>query len=172
MFTTALLRGVARLLIVTVTAMTLQPLTAAAQASRAQSAQPAAAGPGERYAKQLGDIEETLMGAAPQVFFKGKLPADWVTVKAKVKTLRDQSRQLQQIEAAEQVLKKLGLRQVRVRHHDTVARIEVAPEEFPLVLEHREAIERELRALGYRYVTLDLKGFRSGSLNEGLKTGK
>jgi uncharacterized protein len=79
---------------------------------------------------------------------------------------------LQQIEAAEQVLKKLGLRQVRVRHHDTIARIEVAPEEFPLVLEHREAIERELRALGYRYVTLDLKGFRSGSLNEGLKTGK
>jgi uncharacterized protein len=79
---------------------------------------------------------------------------------------------LQQIEAAEQVLKKLGLRQVRVRHHDTVARIEVAPEEFPLVLEHREAIERDLRALGYRYVTLDLKGFRSGSLNEGLKTGK
>jgi len=79
---------------------------------------------------------------------------------------------LQQIEAAEQVLKKLGLRQVRVRHHDTVARIEVELEEFPLVLEHREAIERELRALGYRYVTLDLKGFRSGSLNEGLKAGK
>jgi uncharacterized protein len=78
---------------------------------------------------------------------------------------------LNQIEAAEQVLKKLGLRQVRVRHHDTVARIEVPPEEIPLVIEHRESIERELRALGYRYVTLDLKGFRSGSLNEGLKPG-
>jgi len=76
---------------------------------------------------------------------------------------------LHQIEAAEQFLKDVGLRQVRVRHHDTVARIEAEPEAFPLIMEHREAIERRLRELGYRYVTLDLKGFRSGSLNEGLK---
>jgi len=75
---------------------------------------------------------------------------------------------LSQIEQAEKLLKQLGFGQLRVRHHDTVARIEVPPEEFPRVLEHRIAIEEGLTALGYRYVTLDLKGFRSGSLNEGL----
>lgn len=76
---------------------------------------------------------------------------------------------LSQIERAEQVLRRLGFTQLRVRHHDQIARIEVPPEDFPRVLEQREAIERGLRELGYRYVTLDLKGFRSGSLNEGLK---
>lgn len=76
---------------------------------------------------------------------------------------------LEQIEQAERFLKNLGLEQVRVRHHDTVARIEVMPEDFPKVLEHREAIDRAFREFGYRYVTLDLLGFRSGSLNEALK---
>jgi uncharacterized protein len=76
---------------------------------------------------------------------------------------------LAQIEGAEEVLKGLGFAQLRVRHHDQIARIEVPASDFPRVLEHREAIERGLAALGYRYVTLDLKGFRSGSLNEGLK---
>ncbi len=75
---------------------------------------------------------------------------------------------LSRIESAEKLLKSLGFGQLRVRHHDDVARIEVPPEDFPRVLEHREAIERGLTALGYRYVTLDLKGFRSGSLNAGL----
>jgi uncharacterized protein len=75
---------------------------------------------------------------------------------------------LSQIEQAEKLLKELGFTQLRVRHHDSVARIEVPPAEFPRVLEHRAAIEQGLTALGYRYVTLDLKGFRSGSLNEGL----
>jgi len=78
---------------------------------------------------------------------------------------------LSQIEQAEKLLKQLGFSQLRVRHHDTVARIEVPPEEFPRVLAHRVAIEAGLTALGYRYVTLDLKGFRSGSLNEGLGKG-
>ena len=76
---------------------------------------------------------------------------------------------LSQIEKAERVLKRLGFPQLRVRHHDDVARIEVPPEDFPRVVEHREALLDELQALGYRYVTLDLQGFRSGSLNEGLK---
>lgn len=76
---------------------------------------------------------------------------------------------LSQIERAEQLLKSLGFAQLRVRHHDQIARIEVPPEDFARVLEQREAIERGLTGLGYRYVTLDLKGFRSGSLNEGLK---
>jgi uncharacterized protein len=76
---------------------------------------------------------------------------------------------LSQIERAEQLLKSLGFTQLRVRHHDQIARIEVLPDDFSRVLEQRETIERGLSELGYRYVTLDLKGFRSGSLNEGLK---
>ncbi len=53
-----------------------------------------------------------------------------------------------------------------MRHHGEVARIEVEPADLPAVLEHRERITTRLRNLGYRYVTLDLAGFRSGSMNE------
>jgi uncharacterized protein len=73
------------------------------------------------------------------------------------------------IEAAEQILKNLGLRQVRVRHHGPVARIEVEPEDFENVLANREEIIHQIEALGYSYATLDLAGFRSGSLNKELK---
>ena len=76
---------------------------------------------------------------------------------------------LKQIEKAEKALKELGFGQLRVRHHDDVARIEVPPEDFPRVLEQRERIDDALRNLGYRFVTLDLRGFRSGSLNEGIR---
>ena len=79
---------------------------------------------------------------------------------------------LEQIDKAEKFLRTLGLAQLRVRHHGTVARIEVPLDDLPKLLEHRESIDRELRALGYRYVTVDLRGFRSGSLNDGLNTGK
>jgi uncharacterized protein len=79
---------------------------------------------------------------------------------------------LKQIESAERALKALGFGQLRVRHHQDVARIEVPPEDFPRVLAQRDAIDAALRALGYGYVTLDLRGFRSGSLNEGLKGTK
>jgi len=75
---------------------------------------------------------------------------------------------LSQIEQAEQFLRELGLTQLRVRHHVDLARIEVPPEAFDTVLAHRERIEARLRELGYRFVTLDLKGFRSGSMNEAL----
>lgn len=78
---------------------------------------------------------------------------------------------LSQIEQAEAFLRSLGFTQLRVRHHETIARIEVPPGDFPRVLEHREAIEAALREAGYRYVTLDLRGFRSGSLNEGVRRG-
>ena len=76
---------------------------------------------------------------------------------------------LDQIGAAEAFLRGIGLRQLRVRHHNDVARIEVEPEHLPLVLEHRERIVRRFKNLGYKYVTLDLAGFRSGSMNEGLQ---
>ena len=75
---------------------------------------------------------------------------------------------LTRIAKAEEILHDLGLRQVRVRHYDDIARIEIEPEEFPRLLEDdvRSAISRKFRSIGYSYVTLDLEGFRSGSLNE------
>jgi uncharacterized protein len=77
---------------------------------------------------------------------------------------------LDRIGASEAFLRGLGIRQLRVRHHDDVARIEVELEALPIVVEHRERIVRRLKNLGYKYVTLDLAGFRSGSMNEGLGT--
>lgn len=76
---------------------------------------------------------------------------------------------LTQVELAEQALRNLGLHQIRVRHHDTIARIEVEPSELDTILAHREVIISELQSLGYTYITLDLAGFRSGSLNTVLK---
>lgn len=76
---------------------------------------------------------------------------------------------LDQLGAAEAFLRGLGLRQLRVRHHNEVARIEVEPDAMPALVEHRDRIVRRLKNLGYKYVTLDLAGFRSGSMNEGVK---
>lgn len=72
---------------------------------------------------------------------------------------------LAQIEAAEDVLAELGLRQLRVRHHDQIARIEVLPEDMPVVIAHHAEINARLREAGYTFVTLDLAGFKSGSLS-------
>jgi uncharacterized protein len=80
---------------------------------------------------------------------------------------------LRQIDAAEQYLRSLGYRQCRVRHHDKIARIELPKDELARVfLEgHHEPIVLKLKELGYSYVTLDLQGFRSGSMNETLGLG-
>ena len=78
---------------------------------------------------------------------------------------------LGRIEQAEMVLRRLGLRRLRVRHHDQVARIEVDPGDFALILQRREEIVAGFKQAGYAYVTLDLAGFRSGSLNEALVSG-
>jgi uncharacterized protein len=77
---------------------------------------------------------------------------------------------LKQVEAAEVFLRSLGIRQLRVRHHGDVARIEVDRVGRDALLrdENRQAVVERLRSLGYLYVTVDLAGFRSGSLNEGL----
>jgi uncharacterized protein len=75
---------------------------------------------------------------------------------------------LTQVERAEAMLRGLGIRQLRVRHHDQVARIEVEAGDFPTLLAHREEVVTALKAVGYNYVTLDLAGFRSGSMNETL----
>ena len=77
---------------------------------------------------------------------------------------------LRMIERAEQALRTLGFRVCRVRHHDELARVELGRDEMPRALEPEiaSAIVRELKAIGYRYVSLDLQGYRLGSLNEGL----
>ncbi len=73
---------------------------------------------------------------------------------------------LGRIDRAEALLRGLGLRQVRVRHHGDTARIEVDPADIGRVAGMREAIVGGLKKLGYAYVTLDLEGYRTGSLNE------
>lgn len=75
---------------------------------------------------------------------------------------------LAQVESAENVLAELGFTQYRVRHHEDVARLEIAEDELPRALELRERLQDAIKACGYRFVTLDLGGFRSGSLNEGV----
>ena len=77
---------------------------------------------------------------------------------------------LTQIGKAERALRRLGFRQVRVRHHDAVARIEVGVDELSRLLDGdvREQVVAAVRSAGYLYVTLDLQGYRTGSLNESL----
>lgn len=72
---------------------------------------------------------------------------------------------LRQIEGAEDVLVALGFRQFRIRHHNEIARIELPVEDFPQAIAQHMQITTGVKATGYRFVTLDLAGFRSGSLN-------
>ena len=78
---------------------------------------------------------------------------------------------LRQIERAESVLRDLGFRIFRVRHHDETARLEIAKAEMPRALdpEINARLVSSLKALGYQYVSLDLQGYRLGSLNEALR---
>jgi uncharacterized protein len=78
---------------------------------------------------------------------------------------------LRTIERAEEALRGMGFRVCRVRHHDDLARIEFGQDELARAIEPatRERIVAELRAIGYRQVTVDLRGYRMGSLNEGLR---
>lgn len=75
---------------------------------------------------------------------------------------------LHMIDAAEQYLLDLGFRQVRVRHHGEIARIEVAPEERRKFFDEKvmDSVADRLKNIGFSYVTLDLKGYRTGSMNE------
>ena len=80
---------------------------------------------------------------------------------------------LRQVDRAEALLRAMGFRQVRVRHHGDVARIEVDPDELPFALDPptARAISAALRSIGFRWVCLDLEGYRTGSLNEALPPG-
>lgn len=77
-------------------------------------------------------------------------------------------RKIEQVDQAEIFLATLGFNQVRVRHHENVARIEVTPEEIVELVKHREQIQLKLTSLGFAYVSLDLRGYRTGSMNEEL----
>ena len=81
---------------------------------------------------------------------------------------------LQQIDKAEDVLKQLGLKTFRVRHHKDIARIEIHPEDMYLIFEdnNRTKMVNGIKDAGYAHVTLDLSGFKSGSLNDYIKTNK
>jgi len=78
------------------------------------------------------------------------------------------TKELGMVDRAEEFLFGLGFKQVRVRHYQNLARIEVFPEEMGRFMEDglRERVVSHLKSLGYKYVTLDLQGFRSGSMNE------
>ncbi len=73
---------------------------------------------------------------------------------------------LRQVERAEDFLYRYGFKQLRVRHYEGLARVEVLPEQMSMLLAHRDEIIRHLKSLGFRYVTMDLQGFRSGSMND------
>lgn len=75
---------------------------------------------------------------------------------------------LGRVERAERALRQLGLRELRVRHYDDSARLEVPVGDLAAVLAQREDVVAAIKAAGYRYVTLDLEGFRSGNLNDSL----
>ena len=76
---------------------------------------------------------------------------------------------LSAVEAAEEFLRSAGFNQLRVRIHGTIARIEVLPEDFDKVIKLHEEISSRLKSLNFDYVTLDLQGYRVGSMNLGLK---
>jgi len=75
---------------------------------------------------------------------------------------------LSQVEQAEEALHALGFRQVRVRHHGDLARIEISRAELPgaLSIESLDTITAALKPLGFLYITLDMQGYRSGSMND------
>jgi len=81
------------------------------------------------------------------------------------------STSLHQVEKAEEIIRRLGVRQVRVRHHGNIARIEVSPADFQKLLKAPVSarIVKEIKGLGYEYVTLDMQGYRTGSMNDPLR---
>lgn len=76
---------------------------------------------------------------------------------------------LKMIEKAEEIIHELGVKQFRVRFHDEIARIEVLKDDFHIVLDHSDNIVKKFKQLGFKHITLDIQGYRMGSLNEGLQ---
>ena len=98
----------------------------------------------------------------PTYVFKGRNRMNEIVMGERV---ADNREALRQIEAAEAAIKALGFSQVRVRHHGDVARIEVEPNELARLVSERARIVAALQSAGYRFVSLDLEGYATGSLN-------
>ncbi|MBM7599249.1 uncharacterized protein JOC34_001617 [Virgibacillus halotolerans] len=73
---------------------------------------------------------------------------------------------IEQVDQAERFIMNLGFKMVRVRHHGEVARVEVTPEDMPELLKQHDKVQMKLTSLGFTYVSLDLRGYRTGSMNE------
>lgn len=76
---------------------------------------------------------------------------------------------LKQVEDAEAYLNSLGIKQFRVRYHNEVARIEVSKNDFDKIIKHSDNIVQQFKKLGFKYIALDMDGYRTGSLNEVLE---
>lgn len=79
---------------------------------------------------------------------------------------------LARLDQCEKYLRDLGFRQFRVRHHDTLCRIEVEPQDIPRLVDLREGVNARFKEMGYTYVTIDLEGYRSGKMNDTLSKGE
>ena len=75
-------------------------------------------------------------------------------------------KKLDMVDRSEQLLLDMGFHQLRVRIHGNIARIEVMPDEFEKLIKNRENIYTRLKSFGFDYVTMDLQGYRTGSMNE------
>jgi len=134
--------------------------------------------PGNKAAKTLdvrSPLAEAKMTKADIRFFSKKLdlptadiPASPCLASRVTYGLQVTKQRLKQVEQAEDFLRELGIIEFRVRHHDEVARIEVKPKYLKKVVTepNRSKIVEKLKTLGFTYITVDLQGFRSGSLNE------
>ncbi len=136
--------------------------------------------PGNRAAKVFG-VHCPLMDAElskPEIRELSKradlptaeMPASPCLASRVIYGLEVTAERLKQVEQAEDFLRSLGLVEFRVRHHDTIARIEVNPQDIETVTAEpmRSQIVEKLKSLGFKFVTVDLQGFRSGALNESL----
>ena len=139
----------------------------------------AAVGPPTNWERRDGRSRETApRGASEQAAAGGSLHHidTSATLREVGDTMTDRitPEALRTVGGAEQVLRDLGLRQVRVRHHGDTARIEVVPEDLPTVVSpgNRTRIVTALKELGYLYVTVDLEGYRTGSMNAPLARGR
>jgi uncharacterized protein len=73
---------------------------------------------------------------------------------------------LKMVEKSEDYIRSLGIKQFRVRYHENIARIEVLKKDFHIIIENSEKISKKFKELGFKYITLDIEGYRTGSLNE------
>ena len=73
---------------------------------------------------------------------------------------------LKMVESSEEVIKELGIKKVRVREHNEIAKIEVEKENFEIILKHKEFIVEKLKEIGFKYITLDLEGIKSGNFDK------